>query len=209
MIQDITGKKFGRLVAIKPIGKTKKGETIWQCACDCGNTHNVIISNLNNGHTTSCGCYKKVCSITHADTKTRLYRTWQNMKNRCYNKNTLKYSIYGARGITVCDEWLNDFISFKSWAMGNGYNETLTIDRIDVNGNYEPNNCRWSTKKEQSNNTRSNIIIMYNGERKTAQEWAEQLGVSPKTLRKRYYDKMPTEKILYKGDLRCKKNSVQ
>lgn len=208
MKKDLSQKRFGRLVAIKIVGKEPNGEFLWECDCDCGKKTIVRSSSLISGHTTSCGCYKKDCCVTHRETKTRLYRIGQGMKNRCYNTNIPKYAIYGARGITVCDEWKNDFLAFKDWAYNNGYNGALTIDRIDVNGNYEPANCRWATVKQQGNNTRTNIIIEFNGEKLTAQEWAERLGIQPKTLRKRYYDGMPIEKILYQGDMRCKKNNL-
>lgn len=107
----------------------------------------------------------------------RLYSIWHNMKSRCYYRKSEKYKDYGGRGIIVCDEWRNNFQAFYDWAMSHGYADDLTIDRKDVNGNYEPSNCRWVTQKEQHNNTRKNHYITYNGETKTAAEWARQYGI--------------------------------
>lgn len=121
----------------------------------------------------------------HGMIHTRLYSIWHCMKVRCYIKSCLSYHNYGGRGITICNEWKNDFMSFYNWAINNGYNDTLTIDRIDVNGNYEPSNCRWANKKEQDNNRRTSCFIEYNGIKKTVQQWAEEKGINNNTLRKR------------------------
>ena len=111
-----------------------------------------------------------------------LYWRLTRIKSRCYNKNNPRYKDYGGRGITICDEWLNDFMNFYNWAMTNGYKENLTIDRIDVNGNYEPNNCRWVTPKIQSNNKRNNIIVKYNNEKMTLKQWSELLNLNYKMV---------------------------
>lgn len=118
----------------------------------------------------------------HGLNETRIYKTWVRMKVRCYNQNHDRYKNYGGRGITVCDEWKNDFKKFYEWAMKNGYSDDLTIDRIDVNGNYEPSNCRWITNKEQCNNRRNNHFITYNGKTQTVSEWAEEIGLDYNTL---------------------------
>ncbi|EQK46950.1 hypothetical protein LPC27_03930 [Paraclostridium bifermentans] len=115
----------------------------------------------------------------------RLYNTWLNIKQRCNNPKNPRYKNYGGRGIEVCEEWANNFISFKNWAIKNNYNDNLTIDRVDVNGNYEPSNCRWISNKTQQNNRTNNRIIEFNGERKTLKEWSETLNIKYNTLQKR------------------------
>lgn len=122
---------------------------------------------------------------SHGDTGTRLHRIWQNMKARCYRKSAREYENYGGRGITVCEEWRSNYEKFKEWAINNGYADNLTIDRINVNGNYEPTNCRWITNKEQQNNRRDNACYEFNGETKTLAQWSEELGICYKTLQKR------------------------
>lgn len=119
--------------------------------------------------------------------RTRLYNTWLNMKQRCLNKNNPRYSNYGGKGVKICYEWLDDFTKFKDWAIGNGYRENLTIDRIDVDGDYEPANCRWISNNQQQNNKTNNRMIEYKGETKTLKEWAKHLGINYKTLQKRIY----------------------
>lgn len=121
----------------------------------------------------------------HGGSSNRLYSIWTNMKTRCYNKNSPKYKVYGARGITVCETWKNSYIVFKEWAITHGYSDCLTLDRIDVNGNYEPSNCRWLSVKQQENNRTNNRLITYKGETKTMSEWAEYLGISYNCLQMR------------------------
>ena len=122
---------------------------------------------------------------THGESKTRLYRVWAHMKGRCNNPNDHGYKDYGGRGIKICDEWNNSYESFREWAIHNGYQEDLTIDRVNVNGNYEPNNCRWVTNLVQARNKRETIYVTCDGVTKTLSEWAEELGVSYYTLHKR------------------------
>ena len=212
-IKDLTGQKFGRLTVIKIVGKDKYQNIIWLCKCDCGKDVSVRSASLLKGRTVSCDCYNKekakYAFKTHGLSKTRLYRIWTGIKNRCFNENIPKYKNYGNRGIFVCDEWKNDFMSFYNWAMDNGYQDDLSIDRINVNGNYEPLNCRWITNKEQSRNKRNNNLITYNNETHCISEWAEILGFKPNDIYRRLKLGWCVEKIFNTPIKKLKTNNVK
>lgn len=191
--KDLTGKKFNMLTAIEKVG-TKNHNTQWLCICDCGNTTTVGGSALTGGKIKSCGClrHRESHRKTHGKTDTRLYFIWRNMLTRCYNSNFRDYKHYGGRGITVCDEWKEDFQTFYEWSVANGYDASaergnFTIDRIDVNGNYEPTNCRWVDIKAQQSNRRNTLMIEYKGVTKPATEWAKEKEIPYKTLHHRMH----------------------
>ena len=174
------GQRINKLIIIEELQeKDKFGNKLWLCKCDCGNSKIYTTSNLKVVK----GCGK--CRGTHKSSKTKLYKTYQRIKNRCYRKNFPHYNLYGGRGIKMCDEWLNDFETFKKWAINNGYKEGLSIDRINVDGNYEPNNCRWITMFEQASNKRTNVYYTINGQTKTQTEWCRYYNISKNNVRRR------------------------
>lgn len=175
--EDIAGQKFNYLTAIKFVEYNKQSHNcMWLFKCDCGKDVILSKSNVKTGHTKSCGCYnQKVASerlTTHNKTNTKVYRTWSNMKRRCYDKNNKAYIRYGNKGITVCDRWLKSFENFYE-DMGEPPTTKHTIDRIDNNGNYEPSNCRWATQKQQNRNYSRNIDITINNKTHCLMEWCE------------------------------------
>ena len=162
--KDLAGQRFGRLIAIDRVGETAQGRSLWFCKCDCGGGTIVSVSDLQNGHTQSCGCIRKentkAMFTKHGLRNTRLYCIWLGMKKRVTNPNSAYWECYGGRGIGMCDEWMNDFESFYNWSMSNGYADNLSIDRIDNDGDYEPSNCRWATSSEQALNRRPRKKVM-------------------------------------------------
>lgn len=187
--KDLTGMQFGYWTVIERTDNSDDGSSRWICCCRCGNIKTVLGKFLTSGRVKSCGCYNiekaKQQFFRHGYSHTNLHNKWLKMKERCYNKNTKCYKNYGGRGIKVCNEWLNDFTEFYNWSINNGYKEGLTIDRIDVNKNYEPSNCRFVTQKEQQNNRRNNVYITYKDETKTLSQWADYYDIPYKVLWKR------------------------
>ena len=190
--KDITGQKFGRLTVVKRAG-TKDNQAMWLCRCDCGNEIIVQGGNLRNGNTKSCGCYQRDMSrevhTRHNGSYSRLYGVWACMVQRCTNPNNRSYKRYGARDIKVCDEWF-DFGTFQEWAMSNGYNPNAkrgecTLDRIDNNNGYSPDNCRWINIQKQCQNTRKNHDITINGETHCMSEWARIYNIKRETIKDR------------------------
>lgn len=183
--KDITGERFNHLTAIRRV-ENIRGRVAWEFRCDCGNLVQLEKGCVLYGNTHSCGCQRRqqcgILNFKHGESDSQLHYVWRSMKKRCYNPNDAGYQNYGGRGIKVCDEWRQDFMSFKTWAMDNGYAKGLSIDRIDNDGNYEPSNCRWTDRKTQSHNKRTNHNLTYNGVTKTIGEWAESLGMNYNTL---------------------------
>lgn len=182
------GKEYGYLTVIKQEGTDGHYHKTYLCRCVCGNTKHVTLAHLKRG-TPSCGCKRYSTASekrkTHGMSKTRLYHTWQDMKARCYRKTNKDFQLYGGRGITVCNEWKDNFQAFHDWALANGYTDDLSIDRRDSNGNYEPSNCRWVSQKTQCNNYSRNHLLTYQGVTRTMAEWADITGIPYTTLRAR------------------------
>lgn len=203
-IRDLTGKRFGKLVVTGLDHSDRRSH--WKCRCDCGNEKIALSHYLKNGRTNNCGCQtskkKAKAKTVHGLNGTRIRKVWASMMNRCNNPNCYEYDIYGGRGITVCEEW-KKLENFAKWAYSNGYKESAefgecTIDRIDNNKGYSPDNCRWATAKEQGNNKRNNHFIEYNGKRQTIAQWADELGINRGTLMSRIKNRWPLEKALRK-----------
>jgi hypothetical protein len=184
--EGMEGEVWGRW-AIGGFSHRCNGHLFYECICECGNSKTISISSIVNGDSTSCGCYLREVrgksSITHGKTETKEYNIWCTMKARCYNDKNGSFKDYGSRGISVCAEWLNSFQRFFD-DMGE-CPEGLSIERIDNNGNYEPSNCRWATRQEQSLNRRSNVIMELDGKKQTESEWADELGISRNVLQHR------------------------
>ena len=192
----VIGSKYGRWVVV---ARDKDDPKRVICHCECGTTKSINKYELMLGRTNSCGCIKieitRERSTIHGMSGTRLHYIWASMKVRCSRKGSHDYQNYGARGIRVCDDWLN-FIPFMDWALSNGYSETLMIDRIDVNKNYEPSNCRWVTNQKQQNNKRNNVTLTYNGQTKNMSEWARFTGLPYSVIKGRKYLGWSDSKIL-------------
>ena len=194
--KDLAGMKFGRLLVIgisRKVPSGKRDRYYWNCRCDCGNTKEVRTDCLTSKYVQSCGCLKKeqnrinlVKNHRHKLSNTNLWHVYYGMLHRCYNMDDLRYSNYGGRGISVCDEWKNSFDKFIQWSFCNGYKKGLQIDRVDNNGNYEPNNCRWVDTKQNCRNRSSNILVEYEGSMITIIELSEILNQPYKKVYYKY-----------------------
>lgn len=182
---NLIGIRFGRLVVQYLDHYNHRHVPYWGCLCDCGKQHVVSGTSLTRGYTKSCGCLhdekSKERATKHGEAHTKLYYVWQSMIKRCEKEKDKSYVNYGARGISVCSEW-RDYKKFALWARENGYNIGKSIDRIDNNGNYCPENCRWTNRKQQNNNTRRTIRITYLNQTKTLTEWCKELGLKKDTI---------------------------
>lgn len=187
---DMTGEKCGRLTVLERAENDKHGNAMWKCKCECGNIIITLGYQLRSGHTKSCGCLQKdivrKMNTKHGYSKTRIYRIWDAMKGRCLNPNNDAYENYGGRGIEICEEWM-DPVNFIEWAYDNGYNDNLTIERIDIDGNYEPSNCTWVTRAEQNRNTSRNITVEVDGKEYGLAQLARELGRNRSTLYQWYH----------------------
>jgi len=205
--KSLIGETFGRLLVVERVENkiylSGRSFVQYKCLCNCGNIVFVLGNTLKAGKTKSCGCLRKETSRghpTHGKTNTRLFKIWSSMKERCYLKNHVGYKNYGARGIFVCDEWIGKtgFQKFYDWSINNGYKENLSIDRIDNNKGYFPENCRWATRSEQQRNRRDSIIIEYNGEKRSLADWSQMLCGNPTDAQRayqRYKKGVPIEKL--------------
>lgn len=208
MTNSLIGQTFGRLTVIEEYHqRAKNGARLWMCICSCGRNIPVEVTTdrLKSGKTRSCGCLqseraaesnRKRAKWRTADRGTRLHRIWKGMIARTTYKSQAAYKNYGGRGISVCDEWCNSFEAFRNWAMVNGYSDDLTIDRIDTDGNYCPDNCRWVEWGVQNSNQRSNVVIELNGVRHTAAQWADIMGISRDCIYKRVRRGKSVDEIL-------------
>ena len=189
---DLTGQRFGRLVVVKEIEKRSNHRIMWLCKCDCGNECVKCGNILRMGDSRSCGCLLSESSRSrvqkHDASTLKLRKVFNSIRQRCLNPNNHDFYLYGARGITICDEWLDKqdgVVAFVQWALKNGYKEGLSIDRIDNSKNYSPDNCRWVDYKTQARNTRINHLVTYEGETHCIAEWAEIKGVNYQFLLRR------------------------
>ena len=205
---DITGQKFNHLTAVEIVSRKPLR---WKCLCDCGNYTTVLSTNLRSGNVKSCGCIQHRGNPTHNLTNTRQYRIYRKIIRRCYVKNDPAYKDYGARGIKMCDEWRKSVVSFYNWSMNNGYADNLTIDRIDNDKGYSPENCRWTDQKQQCNNRRSCRLFTVNGVTKTLTQWCEDYNANYKNTYSRVFNLgwNIEEALTFRGDARKEKRGKE
>lgn len=204
--KDLIGKNFGYLTVVAREENTKGGSARWKCLCKCGNFTVTTTFRLNSGKCQSCGCKRyESHNRIHGMTKTDIHNKWLQIKQRCLDKNYKSYQRYGAVGITICDEWKNDFVSFMKWSYQNGYKEGLSIDRIDNSKGYSPDNCRWVTRKDQCNNRRSNIKITYQGKTQNLKQLCEELNIKYSFVYQRMYKQgMTFEEAISRPLVECR-----
>lgn len=187
------GTKFARYTVIEKTDQRESGAYLYRCRCECGTEKLITGTALRQGKVQSCGCLRKErqreAVVKHGDYKSRLYKIWDGMIQRCTNPNNKKYQYYGGRGITICTEWLNNYQAFRNWAIESGYDENAeqwacTLDREDTNGEYGPNNCRWVPQSTQMNNTSRCRIVTVDGVSRNMTQWAQELGVHRSSLYK-------------------------
>lgn len=207
---DLTGMTFSRLRVLFKDSADSSGKRPWLCVCECGNLVRAYASDLRSGKVKSCGCLRRETArrqgkknTIHGKTGTRIHGIWMAMRGRCNVSSNVSYSLYGGRGIKVCEAW-NDFQAFYNWAIKNGYSNSLTLDRIDPNGDYAPENCRWATYKEQENNRRNNRKVKICGCEKNLSEWAEFVGINPQTLANRLEHQWPMDDLFMTPNLNNK-----
>lgn len=188
----LIGSKQNALTAIDVVTRphpTKpwQKQSLIKCKCECGNITFLLPSHFKKGYIKSCGCYRhrSPYNTTHKQSRTPLYHIWETMRLRCSSPNNKKYYMYGARGIKVCDEWFNNFIAFRDWSLSHGWEQGLTLDRIDNNAGYSPDNCRWTTHAVQQRNTRRNVYITYQGKTQILADWCTELGLKYKVIQTR------------------------
>ena len=201
--EDLKGQKFGYWTVVERAENHPAARSAqWLCECECGTKKIIRASALKSGKSKSCGCHKNDYNKIHGGKGTRLYECWRHMRYRCDNKNNQAYEMYGARGIKVCDEW-QEFGTFRDWALENGYSDNLTLDRIDVNGNYEPSNCRWADAVTQMNNRRSTPHYTVDGRSLTISQWSRETGIPRSTILNRLKRGMSFEAAIEKGEFKC------
>lgn len=198
-IVNLVGGRYGKLMVLR-FSHIHLRKAYWVCLCDCGEEKILRGNSLRSGNTTSCGCFHKEQHIerlrSHGLSKERVYRIWAGIKTRCFTNNHHSYLHYGARGITICKEWEDDFLAFYNWAMANGYDDDLTIERREVNGNYEPNNCTWIPARDQPKNRRTSLFIDFQDLTMTPTEFSNAFDIPYTTVIKRLSDGWSANRIL-------------
>lgn len=187
-LENLVGMRFNKLTVLER-DVSRKSRPYWKCRCDCGNVVSVRADLLKSGNTKACGCMYQKHGQALQGNHSRLYEIYNGMKKRCYNAKCKSYKFYGAKGITICDEWLGDngFINFYNWSVKNGYSDKLSIDRIKSNMPYSPNNCRWAEWGIQANNKSNNLFVTYNCKTQTLANWCRELNLNYSKVRQRMY----------------------